>query len=385
MKPAAFEPARPLKRAEVAKPVAKTKPAEAAVEAGGAAREPKIEAGGAAREPKIEAGGAAREPKIEAGEPSKAVEASASTSCSPVEPPTSTREPSQPTRESDQAASQVEFEEEKTAIEPLNAGVLSQPKKTLQGLPPPRRTTSTGRVMAVVPREGEAAEQAPARPVAHPPRTTQAAVAQARALINSAASAVVMQGEASAALSVRPAAPARLESSSHDLPTEDSRVTPASGVARKPEAESAVEQSTIQETKRAPTAVTDPGSAVLIRLERWHLWAAFAGLGATALVLAGLLVFWPQSPPDASRVPPPVPALPVVGQTPAPSAEAVKAAAPPPEAERVRHRAGQHEKKRGDRGGQCRGPGRRCRGRRLSAAARGPQLRNHPHVRPAPS
>jgi hypothetical protein len=55
IKPSAFEPSRPLKRAEVAKPIAKTKPAEAAVEAGAAAREP----------------------KTEAGEPAKAVEASA--------------------------------------------------------------------------------------------------------------------------------------------------------------------------------------------------------------------------------------------------------------------------------------------------------------------
>lgn len=312
-KPAAFEPSRPAKRAEAAKPAVKAKPAEAT--------------------------------KVEPSEVAEPVRAS---------------EPRAPAREPAQPAHQPVSEDAKPASaeggsEPVSSSVLAQPRKTLQGLPLPRRTTSTGRVMAVVPREGgeartpgrepsESSEPSPARIAAQTPRTTHAAVAQARALINNAASAPVVQGEANAnaVLSMRPAALLEPENLGQDLPGEDSRVTSASGVARKPSrAESELERSTIQETDRMSAMSADQGGAVLIRLERWHLWAAFGGLSAAALAMLGLLMFWPKASQEIAPLPPPVPALPLPAAAPSVVAAALSgpAAAPSERREAERPRA----------------------------------------------
>ncbi|MFT3923715.1 MAG: tetratricopeptide repeat protein [Myxococcales bacterium] len=304
----AFEPARPPKRAEAAKPATPatpartneaTKPAEPAK-----ALEPSKPAPIVNAAPKVDAVVTVPAPAPSA-EPER-----------PSEPAQAAEEPGPNDHKTVEFAA-VDEEPKRAPPEPVN---LAQPKKTLHGLPPPRRTTSTGRIMAVVPREGESLDAVAPSPMAGGARMTpqQTALAQVRATLKAQADGNVLNGEANG-LSTQSAAAPRLDALASELPLEDSRVTSSRNVGRAAQDSEALTASLASGVSRVSELEAPDADDVMelgamkrplgINLQRWHVWAALGVLGLTLAGAVGLSLLRSEAgAPAAVSAPPALPA-----------------------------------------------------------------------------
>ncbi len=193
-------------------------------------------------------------------------------------------------------------------------------KKTLHGLPAPRRTTRTGRVMAVVPRENAEDPQArPAVQAAARPSPPQPAVAAAVALGSASAGAAVLQGEGQTALRADDV-PTREFACAQDIQYEDSRVTVARGHGDHDATDGYAEDGAARPYESAlQQPLPQPRAAFRYRPQRWHLVATLGVLGLLALGWLATRLFTQDSAEHAA-LPPAVPALPPPPPLPTPAA-----------------------------------------------------------------